>query len=228
MECFDIFFSLKLGYKIFSAAEQFFINLQAKDTTVGEGLKGASRPSSHYSAQFDSFYASVISFSQGLTEEPVLPRYRRRPRRIDDGCSPHVFVTPKDLYRHIYFEVLENYHGEIERRFDHSDLLLASSLEKLLLNAANGSSSVEIPSFLSQFLSQEEVTQLEDQLHAAICSGLSVREVTNIRTICEALSQSDMVKQMLGMVNKLAKIYLTNPVTSVIAESIKHKLHISS
>ena len=36
MESFDIFFSLKLGHLVFAAAEQFSVNLQAKDTTVGE------------------------------------------------------------------------------------------------------------------------------------------------------------------------------------------------
>ena len=39
MESFDTFFSLKLSHLVFAAAEQFSINLQAKDTTVGEGLK---------------------------------------------------------------------------------------------------------------------------------------------------------------------------------------------
>ena len=42
METFDTFFSLKLAYLIFAAAEQFSKNLQAKDTTVIEGIKGAT------------------------------------------------------------------------------------------------------------------------------------------------------------------------------------------
>ena len=38
MESFELYFSLKLSYTVFAAAEQLSINLQAKDTTVGEGL----------------------------------------------------------------------------------------------------------------------------------------------------------------------------------------------
>ena len=46
MESFDIIFSLKLGYLVFAAAEQFSVNLLAKDTTVCEGLIGAKLLSS--------------------------------------------------------------------------------------------------------------------------------------------------------------------------------------
>lgn len=42
IDSFDVFFSLKLAYRIFSAAEQFSINFQAKDTTVSEGIKRCS------------------------------------------------------------------------------------------------------------------------------------------------------------------------------------------
>ena len=64
MESFDIFFSLKLGHLVFSAAEHFSINPQAKDTTVGEGLKGAKLLSLYYSSmrnkeKFTAFYSSL-------------------------------------------------------------------------------------------------------------------------------------------------------------------------
>ncbi len=41
MEKFDTLFSLKLGYLIFSATEQLSINLQSKDITIQEAIKGA-------------------------------------------------------------------------------------------------------------------------------------------------------------------------------------------
>ena len=53
MESFDIFFSLKLGHLVFAAAEQFSVNLQAKDTTVGEGLKGAKLLHSYFSSNYE-------------------------------------------------------------------------------------------------------------------------------------------------------------------------------
>ena len=61
MESFDTFFSLKLAYLIFSAAEQFSVNLQAKDTTISEGIKGANLLKRHYTLMctdesFSTFY----------------------------------------------------------------------------------------------------------------------------------------------------------------------------
>ncbi len=40
MEKFDTFFSLKLGYLKFSATEQLSINLQSKDISIQEAIKG--------------------------------------------------------------------------------------------------------------------------------------------------------------------------------------------
>ena len=82
MESFDIFFGLKLSYLIFSFSERFSTNLQAKDTTIQEATRGAELLISHCKSlrtvpKFDIFYAEE---SSELTEEPCLPRYRRRPR----------------------------------------------------------------------------------------------------------------------------------------------------
>ena len=156
MESFDTFFSLKLSYLVFAAAEQFSINLQAKDTTVGEGVKGAHMLQSHLLSlrsekKFTTFYSDVVKSSEGLTDEPILPRYRRAPRRMDDGAQPHRFTCPKDRYRQAYFEVLEQACGEIESLFDQSDLSVVSNIESLLVNASNGQDIPEIPQFLSKY-----------------------------------------------------------------------------
>ena len=62
MEYFELYFSLKLLYTVFAAAEQLSINHQAKDTTVGEGLKGARLLRSHLSTddKFSAFYNDVL------------------------------------------------------------------------------------------------------------------------------------------------------------------------
>ena len=61
--------------------------------------------------------------------------------------------TPKDRYRYFYFEALEQATGEIERRFQQSDLDIINKLEiLLLLNAGNGKETLPIPKVLSNFL----------------------------------------------------------------------------
>ncbi len=120
-----------------------FSNLGQACPTIQEATRGANLLVSHYKlvhaeSKFDAFYADVLEQCVGLTEEPCLPRYRRRPRRLDDGEHPHNHQVPKDRYRHIYFEVLELVYGEIESRFNQADFRIMQSLDNLLLKAANG------------------------------------------------------------------------------------------
>ena len=46
----------------------------------------------------------------------------------------------------------------------------------------------------------------------------SIKKVTTLRTLTDALNKSDMYKRMLSEVDKLLKVYFTFPVTSVTAE----------
>lgn len=228
MESFELYFSLKLSYTVFAAAEQLSINLQAKDTTVGEGLLGARLLRSHLSTlrsddKFTVFYDDILKSSQGLTDEPILPRYRKLPRRLDDGSQPHRFTSPKDRYRHAYFEALEQTCGEIERRFDQSDLSVVLKMESLLLNSANGQHTLEPE--LHQILEKHgvdidrlkmQIAMLSDTIKTAFDG--TVKTVTNVRTIADALNQSSVVRGMLSEVDKLVQAYFTFPVTSATAE----------
>ena len=143
MEEFETLFGLKLAHLIFSASEQFSTNLQAKDTSIQEATRGANLLITHFQSlragpKFDQFYDDVLELSTELTDEPSLPRYRKRPRRLDEGIAPHRYQSPKERYRHIYFEVLELVKGEIKRRFNQADFHLIQKLESLLLDVANG------------------------------------------------------------------------------------------
>ena len=100
MDEFDTFFGLKLAYLIFSAAEQLSINIQAKDITVQEAVRGAQLLIKHLrsirnESKFDNFYNELIRDCEGLTAEPTLPRQRKRPKRFEDGVSPHTYSTPQ-------------------------------------------------------------------------------------------------------------------------------------
>ena len=232
MESFDTFFSLKLAHLVFSAAEQFSTNLQAKDTTVAEGTRGARLLRAHYTsmrseAAFSAFYQDVLKASSGLTDEPILPRPRRLPRRFDEGARPHHYTSPEEKYRQAYFEALDNADGEVEKRFDQSDLTFVRVVESLLLDAANGESVSEIPEAIAEYFREKidlprlkvQLLMLPDAVSTAFAgSAVSIRKVTNVRTIADTLNQSKIVKGMLSEVDKLLRAYLTFPVTSATAE----------
>ena len=125
-DSFDTYFGLKLGHLIFSASEQLSINLQAQNITIQEATCGAELLVSHLQslrteAQFNVFYDLVVVQSSSLTNEPNPPRNKKFPRRLDEGHCPHRYLSPKDKYRHDYFETLELAVGEI-MRFRKSDI----------------------------------------------------------------------------------------------------------
>ena len=66
-------FSLKLGHLVYAASEQLSTNLQAKDTTVQEAIRGSSLLVNHLKsirtdAAFNSFYEQTVSESTSLTD----------------------------------------------------------------------------------------------------------------------------------------------------------------
>ena len=212
LESFDIFFGLKLSHLIFSASEQFSTNLQAKDTTIYEATHGAELLVSHYKSlriesKFDRFYDDILEQSSGLTEEPSLPRYRKMPRRLDDGEQPHCYQGPKERYRHIYFEVLELAYGEIERRFKQPDFHIIQNLESLLIKVANRET-VQPEESLLNYLEKDidrdrfivQLSMVADMIKNAL-QQTPIKKVTNLRTIAEGMNQSEIYKKMLGEID---------------------------
>ena len=95
------------------------------------------------------------------------------------------------------------------------------------MNGGNGKETAEIPEVLSNFLAgnmtlnhlQIQLPMVHDMIKTA-CDGTSItiRHVTNIRTITDALQQIEMYTNLLSEVNKAVRMYYTFPVTSATAE----------
>jgi len=186
---------------------------------------------SHYNSlrhdsQFNQFYDCVLKQSSGMTDEPSLPRSRKRPRRYDSGDDPHCYREPKDRYRHLYFEVLELASGEIERRFNQSDFNIIQDLECVLLNAGNGEKvgpGEALMTYLEKDINKDrflsQLAMLADMIKTAFSdSSTEIKRVTTLRTIADAMNQSGIYKKMFGEVDKVLKIYFTFPVTTSTAE----------
>lgn len=85
LEQFYTYFGLKLSHLIFSATEQLCITLQGIDTTIQEAVQASKLALKYLERQrkeesFDEVYDLVLKASKDFTDEPVLPRYRKRPR----------------------------------------------------------------------------------------------------------------------------------------------------
>ena len=114
---------------------------------------------------------------------------------------------------------------ELDRRFDQTNLLPPIlCIETILLKASNLETySEELESFkLSMYKDDVEIDQLSRQLPLlgdVIKQALpSVKQVTTIQTICDAMNTESVYKSMLSEIHKLLRLYLTIPISSSTSE----------
>ena len=127
LEKFDTYFGLKLSHLLFSGTEQTSISLQRKDTSVQKALSCCEIAANYLKRMrnddtFKQFYALTVAQAEEHTGEPTLPHYRRPPRRLDEGSTPHRFDSPEDFYRSHFFFALDLLIEEISNRFNQKSM----------------------------------------------------------------------------------------------------------
>ena len=177
-------------FMVFSSTEQLSCTLQGKDTTIQEAKGAAILAESHLRRQrnddaFDKFYDWVVKEAEDLTEEPVLPRRRKIPRRTVEESDCYHHETPKHYFRQ------RNY--EISRRFHHQDFSLVAEFEQTILSTGNGRE-VVIPEVV-QTLYKEDLNMGRLSTHLRMLpdiikgygetTGTPIKKVTNIRIVCQ-------------------------------------------
>ena len=178
---------------------------------------------------FAQFYALVVKEAEEYTEAPVLPRYRRPPRRLDEGAAPHQFETPEMYYRSLYFEALDLVSEQMLTRFSQESMSIPKDLEKLLMKAANEQtiSTVNVPDNLLSVYSKDidferaklQLQMLPDLVKAYKQSqGVNRLEITSMRTIADILNKVPIAKDMFSEVDTLLRLYFTVPITTCTAE----------
>lgn len=157
--------------------------------------------------------------NESADKPPTLPHPRKAARRYYSGQDPHRYCVPKDRYRHIFFESLEVVCGEVEQRFDQSDLHLAQEIECLLLPAANGNTD-PVSKFIEGDIDKSRLSiklpMVQDMIKTAM-NG-SIRKTTNPRSITQVMDKSNIYKNKLSEIDKPLKIYFTISITSATAK----------
>ena len=233
MDKFSTFWGLKLSHLIFSAVEQLSITLQAKNTTMQDAVESSKLAMNFLQRQrseesFERFYTRVVEDSQDLTSSPILPRYRKLPRRLDDGTTTHRFETPKSLFKQQYNETLDLLGGELTKRFQQKrGMPIAAALETLVSKAFSEDFVFSFPEELSIYSKDVNFDRLKIQIqmlpdllksYNVANPSQKIKNVTNLRTVCDIMNSIESSKVMLSEVYKLLRISVTIPVTSSTAE----------
>ena len=233
MENFSAYFGLKLSHLIFSATEQLSITLQGRNTTMQEAVDSANLAIKFLQSQrndnaFSRFYSRIVEDCKELTSEPKLPRYRRAPKRFDEhSTNTHRFDDSESYFKQQYVEALKTAAGELQKRFQQTrGMPVAAAIENTLLNSAN-SGDGHISEEVKLYSKEIDIERLKIQLqilpelirtYNQKNPGKSIKRVTNLRTLCEVMSDISSSKSLLSEVFNLLHIALTIPVTSATAE----------
>ena len=144
---------------------------------------------------------------------------------MDDGCQQHRYETPKDYFRHQYFESCDLLIQELEERFDQQQLLPpVLSLESLLLKATNGETYEGDLQALNTSCYKDDINFDNLQKQLPLCVELvrqalpTVKQVTSVRTICEAMNSNPVYKLLFCEVHNLLRLYWTVPITTCTSE----------
>ena len=228
LEKFNSFFCLRLCHLLFSTAEQLSLTLQTVNLSLQDACTAVETAKLFYQrirseSNFNRFYDKSINLASSHSiNQPVLPRYRRRPSRYESGSEQHNYGTPKNYHRHQYFEACDLLYAELNDRFQNQLCSPIIAIEKTLLKAANGE---DFQSYIEQLMKSCYKDDILPDLkrHLLILPDVikkqlpHVKKVTLISTICDAM-ENQAFKKLLPTVHQLLRLYLTLPITSATSE----------
>ena len=221
---------MKLSVLLFGITEQLSRTLQGREINVDDSFMAVkvclqTLQRLRTDCEFERFFKGVEAPASDLCEQPVLPRVRRPPRRVDDGAPQHVFASVKEYYRREYFEAIDIIKGELEQRFEQENFLFARQVEELLLKSANAKA-VDLPERMKSLYCNDidieklmvQLQLLPDAVKTTLLDGIPIKQVTRIQTLCQVFNHQSSFKTLLSEVHNLLRIYLTIPVTTSTAE----------
>ena len=182
-------------------AEQLSRIIQAKQISMQDVVKAAHATEASYEGMrkeevYSQFYDQVVEDATDKTEEAVLPRYRRAPKRLDGGAAPVQFGTVKEYYRQQYYELLDLVIVELDSRFDQPTVGILEKVETLLLDSAN-QKSPEIPTDVKELyrndLDFERLSIQLKMLADALKKGEEMSTINSINEICSTLKEEPVI-----------------------------------
>ena len=238
LEKFSTVFGLYASLSLFAPAEEMAKKLQSTDLDAGT-VKLLKDTLQNYllnlrtDENFQVVYDKAVKKCRecGL-EDPVLPRRKRVPRRLDgyftksgEMNTNHVWKSPEEYFRTQYFEIIDRMINGLEDRFDQTTFQYLMSIEQLIIDAANGEMPLDVCNELKEALRGDiEIDQLVKELNmlssVVKSADPGIKRVTSIRTIMNIFrSQPHLdLRKVYCNLHALMKMYLTVPLSNASAE----------
>ena len=229
LSTFSTFFSIKLLDIVFSKLESLARCLQSPKLSLTQAQSMvAVCMSALTSARDDNSFNDIWkkTCEDALTigvQEPVVPRRRRPPRRLDNGSEGYQDETCEDLYRRVYFSSVDAVMSCLDNRFQSPAFGVARDIEVAIVEAVNGNTPC-MKAVIEHFGSDLDHRRLElhlamfcDVLRAGRSMELSP-SVTCMNDVVNMLMEKTEWRKLFPELVKLLQLFLTIPVTTCTAE----------
>ena len=169
---------------------------------------------------FTQFYDTVMLKKQThpSISDPELPR--RTPARFEIGSgAPSFPEDPKDLYRKVYFEALDQIISSIRERFKQPSFVAYKNMETLLIGYLNSEdTSAEMDYLKENYANDIKTEYLSAQLDIfkLLTKDTKIVCFTDVLNAVKRLDAAQ--KQMISEITVICQLIQVNPATSATAE----------
>ena len=218
---FDFYFGCVLSERILRFSDNLARALQASRLSASDGQGMASATIKALEGirnekEFEIFYTEVETSAKGVNvEEPVLPRQRKPPKRLDSGALPHKYQSCQEMYRATYFEAIDLITTGIKSRFDQPGYKLYTNLENLLTKSCKGEP------FDSEFKAVTEFYGSDFKPADLRCQLILLRSILPDKFVPKVSEVIQFIQDKVGLFSDVAtllKLILVLPATNATIE----------
>ena len=194
LQTFSTFFALKLLIIGFSKFESTAHSLQSPKLSLTQAqsmidVLSVVLNTARDEQKFNEMWAAVVQEAGTIgAEEPILPRrIRRPPRRLDEGTQPHLDASCEDLYRRIYFSVVDADVTCLKSRFQSPAFNFARDMEATVIRAISSDDTLNLNVICKHFgddLNESRLklylSMLRDVCHASAITATCMNDVVHL------------------------------------------------
>lgn len=212
---FDFYFLLKILINIFVNIEVLNTNIQKVNINIADAMKKINCLIETLQTQrnnFENLWEQIDTEKNNFNiEEPVLPRKRKLPLKLGGSKNQHYSNSPEDLYRCLYYEIIDTCIQSINNRFNSNGIKRAKDIEAFLLQNNN----TEV--FQENYNRDFDTERL--YLHKKMFFDSTRRQnFHSVSEIASHFNENVHLKDLFSEYFKALKLFFTIPVTSCTSE----------
>ncbi|XP_015270585.1 PREDICTED: zinc finger MYM-type protein 1-like [Gekko japonicus] len=218
---FSSYFMLQLLLLVFGCLDTLNTALQKSNLQFHQAellFASAKESTKQLQNNFEQFWSRTVTTAKDLDlESPTVPECRKPARCVVAGCDDlHQFQSPKDFYRKIFYETIDNIFSSLDSRFPSDVFQHMSKIEKFAIGEDDSSY------ILNFYKTDLDTARL--RLHRDMLLDIARERKVKLLALCDVIDlfsgeQGKSLHHLLPELAKLIRIGLTIPVSSCTSES---------